>query len=175
VIDAAGNLASVTISNGEGSGYLVPDSGVVMNNMLGEEDLNPGGFQRWTPGERMTSMMMPCAAAWPDGTLLASGSGGSNRIRTALLQVLLQATVLGRAPEEAVMAPRLHLEDGLLSIEGGFDAGRIAPLLEAWPHHQLWEERNMFFGGAHTVRVGPRVADGCGDPRRAGEFRRLRA
>ena len=175
VIDADGNLASVTISNGEGSGYVVPGTGVVLNNMLGEEDLNPGGFQRWPAGSRMTSMMMPCAVAWPDGTLLASGSGGSNRIRTALLQVLLQATVLGRAPEAAVMAPRLHLENGLLSVEGGFDAERIAPLLEAWPEHQVWEQRNMFFGGAHTVRTGPRIADGVGDPRRAGVFRRVPA
>ncbi len=173
IIDAAGNVASVTVSNGEGSGYVVPDAGIVLNNMLGEEDLNPGGFQRWRPGERMTSMMMPSAVAWPDGTVAACGSGGSNRIRTALLQVLARLILRGEPPETAVMAPRLHFENGLLSVEGGFDPERIAPLLEAYPEHHVWEERNLFFGGAHTVRLGPRVADGCGDPRRAGVFRRV--
>jgi gamma-glutamyltranspeptidase/glutathione hydrolase len=173
IIDADGNLASVTVSNGEGSGYVVPEAGIVLNNMLGEEDLNPGGFQRWQPGERMTSMMMPSAVSWPDGTLVACGSGGSNRIRSAVLQVLLRLTVCGEAPEPAVLAPRLHYENGLLSVEGGFDVERITPLLEAFPEHHLWEERNLFFGGAHTVRLGPRGADGMGDPRRAGVFRQV--
>lgn len=171
IIDADGNLASVTVSNGEGCGYVVPGSGVMMNNMLGEEDLNPGGFQRWRVDERMSSMMMPSAIAWPDGTLVACGSGGSNRIRSALLQVLARLVLLRQDPESAVMAPRLHLEGDLLSVEGGFDPERIAPLLEAWPEHHLWSERSMFFGGAHTVRTGPRGADGCADPRRAGVFR----
>ena len=36
VIDAAGNVASATVSNGTGSGYVVPGTGIVMNNMLGE-------------------------------------------------------------------------------------------------------------------------------------------
>ena len=175
VIDAAGNLASVTVSNGEGSGYVVPDAGIVLNNMLGEEDLNPGGFQRWAPGVRMTSMMMPSAVAWRDGTRVASGSGGSNRIRSALLQVLARLVLHGQAPEPAVLAPRLHVEGDLLSVEGGFDPERIAPLLDDWPNHHLWEERNVFFGGAHTVRLGPSGADGCGDPRRAGAFRRVPA
>jgi gamma-glutamyltranspeptidase/glutathione hydrolase len=89
VIDADGNLASLTVSNGEGSGYVVPGTGIVMNNMLGEEDLNPGGFQRWPEGHRMTSMMAPTLLEWPDGDTVALGSGGSNRLRTAILQVLL--------------------------------------------------------------------------------------
>ena len=173
IIDAAGNLAAVTVSNGEGSGYMVPDTGVVMNNMLGESDLNPSGFHRWQVGQRMTSMMMPTAVRWPDGTQVATGSGGSNRIRTALLQVLLRMIVHRNTPEAAVLAPRLHYEHGLLSIEGGFEPDRIAPLLQAWPEHQLWESRNLFFGGAHTVRSGAHVSDGIGDPRRAGVFLRV--
>ena len=173
VIDAEGNLASVTISNGEGSGYVVPGAGIVMNNMLGEEDLNPGGFQRWPAASRMTSMMMPTAVAWPDGSMVACGSGGSNRIRSAVLQVLMHMLLRGCTPEEAVLAPRLHFESDLLSIEGGFEENAVADLTAAWPVHQLWQERNLFFGGAHTVRRAARGVDGCGDPRRAGVFRRI--
>jgi gamma-glutamyltranspeptidase/glutathione hydrolase len=47
VVDAQGNAASLTLSNGEGSGYVLPGTGIMVNNMLGEEDLNPGGFHRW--------------------------------------------------------------------------------------------------------------------------------
>ena len=168
VIDAAGNIASASVSNGEGSGYVVPGAGIVMNNMLGEGDLNPAGFHRWTPGERMTSMMAPTALAWPDGRRAATGSGGSNRIRTALLQVLVNLVDFSMGVEEAVCAPRVHVEGSFLSVEGGFDPERIAPVLRAWPDHQLWDASNMFFGGAHTVACGRGGIEGAGDPRRGG-------
>ncbi len=58
VIDAKGNAAAVTVSNGEGNGRLVPGCGFMLNNMLGEEYLNPGGLHRSTPapppGPRLT-------------------------------------------------------------------------------------------------------------------------
>ena len=168
VIDAAGSIASATVSNGEGSSYVVPGTGIVMNNMLGEDDLNPEGFHRWTPDERMTSMMAPTALAWRDGRKVATGSGGSNRIRTALLQVLVNLVDFAMEVEEAVIAPRIHVEDAFLSVEGGFDAERIAPVLDAWPDHQLWNAPNMFFGGAHTVACGGRGVEAAGDPRRDG-------
>ena len=168
VIDAAGNIASATVSNGEGSSYVIPGTGIVMNNMLGEDDLNPDGFHRWTPDARMTSMMAPTAIGWRDGHRVAIGSGGSNRIRTALLQVIVNLVDFGMEVEEAVVAPRIHVEDAFLSVEGGFDVERIAPVLEAWPEHQLWEARNMFFGGAHTVASGRRGLEAAGDPRRDG-------
>ena len=168
VIDAQGNIASATVSNGEGSGYVIPGTGIVMNNMLGEDDLNPGGFHRWTPDERMTSMMAPTALAWRDGRRAATGSGGSNRIRSALLQVLVNLVDFAMDVEDAVVAPRIHVEDSFLSVEGGFDAERIAAVLDAWPDHQLWGASNMFFGGAHTVASGARGVQGAGDPRRDG-------
>jgi len=168
VIDADGNLASLTVSNGEGSGYVVPGTGIVMNNMLGEEDLNPGGFQRWPGGHRMTSMMAPTLLEWPDGDTVALGSGGSNRLRTAILQVLLNLIDFKLPVEESVQAPRVHYENGLLSIEGGFDVEGLGALLEAYPDHHLWEERNMFFGGVHTVAATKRGMQGAGDARRGG-------
>ena len=168
VIDSAGNVASATVSNGAGSDYVVPGTGIVMNNMLGEADLNPGGFHRWPLDERMTSMMAPTALAWRDGRKVATGSGGSSRIRTVLLQVLVNLVDFAMDVEEAVAAPRIHIEDAFLDVEGGFDPERIAPVLEAWPDHRLWDAANMFFGGAHTVASGPRGVEGAGDPRRGG-------
>jgi gamma-glutamyltranspeptidase/glutathione hydrolase len=168
VIDADGNLASLTVSNGEGSGYVVPGTGIVMNNMLGEEDLNPGGFHRWPEGHRMTSMMAPSLLEWPDGGTVALGSGGSNRLRTAILQVLLNLIDFRLPVEEAVYAPRVHYENGLLSVEGGFDVERLGALLEAFPDHQLWDARNMFFGGVHTVTASGQSMHGAGDARRGG-------
>ena len=71
--------------------------------------------------------------------------------------------------EEAVQAPRVHYENGLLSVEGGFDVTRLGPLLEAFPEHHVWDARNMFFGGVHTVIAGHGGGmHGAGDPRRGG-------
>jgi gamma-glutamyltranspeptidase/glutathione hydrolase len=168
VIDADGNLASLTVSNGEGSGYVVPGTGIVMNNMLGEEDLNPGGFQRWPEGHRMTSMMAPTLLEWPDGDTVALGSGGSNRLRTAILQVLLNLVDFKLPVEEAVQAPRVHYENGLLSVEGGFDVESLGALLEEFPEHHVWDAPNMFFGGVHTVCATKKGMRGAGDARRGG-------
>ncbi len=168
VIDAEGNVATLTVSNGEGSGYVVPGTGIVLNNMLGEEDLNPEGFHRWPAAHRMTSMMAPTILLERDGRTVATGSGGSNRIRTAILQVLLNLVDRGMGLEDAVISPRVHYENELLSLEGGFDPDRLYDVLEEFPQHQLWNELNMFFGGAHScIREGSSMT-GVGDPRRGG-------
>jgi len=168
VIDAQGNIASLSVSNGEGCAYVIPGTGVILNNMLGEEDLNPGGFHRWAPDHRMTSMMAPSLVLEADGARIAAGSGGSNRIRSAILQVLVNLMDFHMDVEEAVPAPRVHLEEGLLSIEGGFDRERLAPVLAEYPSHQLWDSLNLFFGGAHTATLRGDALRGAGDPRRAG-------
>jgi gamma-glutamyltranspeptidase/glutathione hydrolase len=144
----------------------------MLNNMLGEEDLNPAGFFRWRPDTRVSSMMAPTLAERPDGTVMALGSGGSNRIRTALLQVLTGLIADGRAPEVAVTAPRLHVERGHLEIEAGWDADTVAALTAAFPSHRLWPDRSMFFGGVHiTVRHADGAFEAVGDPRRGGAAR----
>lgn len=169
VADAEGNIASLTASNGEGCSYVLPDTGIMMNNMLGEEDLNPGGFNRWKKGCRLASMMSPAVAELPDGTRFALGSGGSNRIRSAVTQVLVNLLDFGMTPEEAVAAPRIHLEGDMLSIEPGLPPATLEALRSAAPRSHLWPEKNLFFGGVHTVSVSHGgIFDGAGDPRRGG-------
>jgi gamma-glutamyltranspeptidase/glutathione hydrolase len=169
VADAEGNIASLTASNGEGCAYVLPGTGIMMNNMLGEEDLNPGGFNRWKTGSRLASMMSPAVAEMPDGTRLALGTGGSNRIRSAVTQVLVNLIDFGMTPEQAVAAPRIHLEGDMLSQEPGFTEAALSALQSAAPRTHLWPEKNMFFGGVHTVSVKHGgIFDGAGDPRRGG-------
>lgn len=170
VIDARGNAASLSLSNGEGSAYIVPGTGVMLNNMLGEADINVGGFHQWPEDARMSSMMAPSLIVGGAGDMVAMGSGGSNRIRTALLQVMLNLSAFAMPLDRAVESPRLHFEDGLLSIEGGFGEMESAALARAFPDAELWAERNLFFGGVHAVGFEPATGrfDGAGDPRRGG-------
>ena len=170
VVDGEGNACSLTLSNGEGAGYVLPGTGVMMNNMLGEEDINPGGFDAWPPAVRMGSMMAPTIVE-RDGQLMVLGSGGSNRIRTAVMQVILNLTVFGMSAEQAVKAPRIHIERDFLDIEPGWPEEALAVLPSAAAAHRVWPERNLFFGGVHTVLSGDRSLEAAGDPRRAGATR----
>lgn len=169
VIDEAGNAASLTLSNGEGCGHLVPGTGIMLNNMLGEEDLNPGGFHQWQENVRVSSMMAPSLAIEND-RLIATGSGGSNRLRTAILQTLCNMIDFDMPVEEAVSAPRIHFERGLISIEPGFPQASVDALIADYDDYHLWESLNLFFGGAHTVTYDGSAFRGAGDPRRGGIF-----
>jgi gamma-glutamyltranspeptidase/glutathione hydrolase len=117
VIDRQGNLASLTASNGEGCGHMLDDTGIMLNNMLGEEDLNPHGFHAWQQNQRLTSMMAPSMLRLHDGRSIAMGSGGSNRIRSAILQVLLRVVDEQLSLRQAIDRPRIHYENGLLHID----------------------------------------------------------
>lgn len=168
-IDGDGNSASLTLSNGEGSGQLIPGTGIMLNNMLGEEDLNPEGFNRWPCNVRVSSMMAPTLAE-DRRHLIAIGSGGSNRLRTAILQTLSNMIDFGMPPTAAVNAPRIHFERDGLDVEPGLPAAAIDALRAQYPKLRTWESQNLFFGGTHTVCWDGRTFTGAGDPRRGGVF-----
>lgn len=168
IVDSEGNMASMTVSNGEGSGYVIPGTGIMMNNMLGEEDINPHGFHQWPTDRRIASMMSPTLVLSDDGLAIATGSGGSNRIRSAVLQVLVNLLDFGLDMGEAVEQPRIHFEAELLNLESGLSQTTIEQLIKAFPEHKLWPGKNLFFGGAHTVMFSHDGLKGKGDSRRGG-------
>lgn len=155
IMDNRGNTASLTTSNGEGCGHMIPGTGIILNNMLGEEDLHPNGFDNWNTNVRIASMMAPAILNLSDSSVVALGSGGSNRLRTAILQVIWNLTRYRMTLEEAVKSPRIHCENGHLSIEEGFRPESLAPLLEHWPDHKIWKGQNLFFGGTHAAQRLP--------------------
>ncbi len=170
IVDVAGNAASVTLSNGEGCGRMLPGRGFMLNNMLGEEDINPLGFNAWPEDVRLCSMMSPSLVLEENNTVTALGSGGSNRIRTAVLQVISNILDHGMDIASAVCEPRLHFENSVLNMEGPRSRAELDDLKDVAPETVLWEKPNMFFGGVHAVRYAPdgQIFDTVGDPRRGG-------
>jgi gamma-glutamyltranspeptidase / glutathione hydrolase len=168
VLDTDGWACSVTCTNGEGSGVVVPGTGVHVNNMMGEQDLSPLGFFTHPPGRRLPSMMAPTVVLGADGLPeIALGSAGSNRIRSALLQVIVNAVDRGMDAAGAVGAPRLHFEDGVVYAEPGID---VAALQDAGRTVAAFRAPNLFFGGCQAVERDPATGalSGAGDPRRGG-------
>ena len=166
VLDGDGRACSVTCTNGEGSGVVVPGTGIHVNNIMGEQDLNPLGFHRHPAGRRMPSMMAPSVVLGDAGEVeLVLGSAGSNRIRSALLQTIVGVVDHGMSATEAVGAPRVHYEEGAVYAEPGIPlAALAAPGREVVAFHAL----NLFFGGVQAVQRRGGELLGAGDPRRGG-------
>jgi gamma-glutamyltranspeptidase/glutathione hydrolase len=162
VLDADGSAASLSASLGSGSGVVVPGTGIHLNNMLGEADLVTGA----RPGARLTSMMAPSLVLKEGRPRLVIGSAGSARLRGAILQVVANVIGAGVGVEEAVDAPRIHVEEGVAHCEDP----AVADRLEASGREVVrFRRRNLYFGGVSAVEV---LADGslaaAGDPRRGG-------
>jgi len=171
VVDDQGGACAVTVSAGYGSGVTVPGTGLAMNNCLGEQELLTSGPHSLVPGTRLTSNMAPTVGRrLADGAVLALGSPGSDRIPSALSQVLALFTA-GLDLHAAVAHPRLHLrlrpqepvpvlldheEDLLVPTDIGFPTRTM-------PAH------SMYFGGVGAALWDPTLGLlASGDPRRAG-------
>ena len=168
-VDGAGNAVSITSSLGETAGVMVEKHGILLNNFLGEPEVNPPGSQR-AAGERLMTMAAPTLLKLGD-RLHALGTGGSNRIPSVLLHGLVYLTDHGLSPVQAVLAPRCHFEAGVLQVESADrPAGALEALAVSHPGLARFDKPNMFFGGLHIAAVDPQGFSGAGDPRRAGAF-----
>jgi gamma-glutamyltranspeptidase/glutathione hydrolase len=169
VMDEDGLSVSLTTTAGESAGYVVPETGYIPNNMLGEEDLHPQGFHTRPPGQPIPTMMTPAIIRQDGRPRLVVGSGGSIRIRSAILQTLSNLLDYRMNLHEAVNAPRVHLEGDVLQCEAGYDLQAIDELEAMGYRVNRWSRRSIYFGGAHSVSC---TEDGrleaAGDDRRGG-------
>jgi gamma-glutamyltranspeptidase/glutathione hydrolase len=168
VIDGEGMAVALTTTAGESAGYVVPGTGMIPNNILGEEDLNPRGFHQWPAGARIATMMAPTIVLRDGAIRLVTGSGGSNRIRSAILQTLSNVLDFNLPLEWAVNAPRVHLEGQVLQCEAGYDPVAVAGVEAAGYPVNRWSARSIYFGGAHSVGSTPDGLHAAGDDRRGG-------
>lgn len=153
-IDRWGNAASLTTSSGVGNAYYIPKTGIMTNNMLGEEDLNPHGFHQWLCNHRLSSMMSP-SLVFSEGKQLelVLGSSGANRIRSAILQTLCNFIDGAQPLDDSVQLPRLHVEDKVLNFEAGFDLNILSQMPLSDDEKRIWENRSMYFGGVNAVSL----------------------
>lgn len=167
VVDGFGNACVVTTTLGLGSAVWLPGLGVNMNSMLGEGELITDDL---APGKRMSSNMCPLVVIDAAGRLVvAAGSAGASRIRTALVDTLLGLLVDGMDMPEAIARPRFHVVDDTVHAEPGVPERELAALADAGFKIKQWPEMNHYFGG--VTGVGPGGA--AGDPRRGGAGRLL--
>jgi len=162
VVDAHGDAASLSCSLGSGSGLVVPGTGIHLNNMLGETHL----ASEVQPGARLMSLMTPSVLVREGRPRFVVGSAGSSRLHGAILQVVANVVAGGLEVAEAVAAPRIHVEAGLVHCE---DPAAADELEGAGYTVVRWRERNLFFGGVSAVEIREDGSlSAAGDPRRGG-------
>ena len=164
--DSEGLACAVTVSSGYGAGVTIPGTGLLLNNALGEPELNRLGLHELDPGTRLASNMAPTTGRTLDGRALAIGSPGADRITTALLQVLAHGVLRGISLADAIDEPRVHV---------AFDGSRrplvrheTSPAIAAAVAARRWPavdhgEYSMYFGGvgaAYRRKDGSVEADG---------------
>jgi len=162
VVDGEGSAAALSCSLGSASGIVVPGIGLHLNNMLGESHLT----SEPRPGERLMSLMAPSVLLQDGRPRLVLGSAGSRRLHGAILQVVANVAGRGLGVNDAVEAPRMHVEAGIVHCE---DAAAGDEIEAAGYPVVRWRERNLFFGGVSAVEIredGSLAA--AGDPRRGG-------
>ena len=164
VVDDHGRAAGLSMTLGSGSGVF--RGGCQLNNMLGELDVI--GVEDRPAGDRLPSMMTPTLVLEEGRPRLVLGSAGSVRLAGAIAQVVWSVVRSSTALEEAVSAPRVHVEGTTVHLEGGWSDDDAAALDPSW-NVVRWSGRNLFFGGVSAVGL---TADAgvaaAGDPRRGG-------
>ncbi len=169
VVDGDGNAVAITSSLGETAGMVLGDTGVCPNNFLGEEDVNPTEHEA-PVGRRLVTMCCPTLLASAE-RVFALGSGGSSRIRSAVLHGIVYLVDHGLDPASVPALPRCHMQDGVLRVESFERPEHLCEeLLEEHPDLVVFAEMGMYFGGLHIAGLVPRGFVGGGDPRRSGDF-----
>lgn len=147
----------------------IPGTGILLNNTLGEVELNRVGLHATAPGTRLASNMAPTTGRATDGRVLAIGSPGADRITTALMLVLGQGCLHGKDLQAAIDTRRLHLRpvDGAFRVEYEDDPGIAAAVADSGLEGHAYPEPHMYFGG-----VGAALRTATGDLVAAGDHRR---
>ena len=136
--DTDNNHFSITFSSGYGSGVICKNTGMYLNNSLGEIELNPQGFLGETNGERLISNMSPLIIETRKG-ITTIGSPGADRISSAIAQVLINFSKNNNW-QESIDKPRFHVNgDGTVRAE--------PDSLEDQHDITLTDVYDMYFGG----------------------------
>jgi gamma-glutamyltranspeptidase/glutathione hydrolase len=111
IADTAGNVVSMTLTLGDdsGSGFVVPGTGVLMNDALAAFSTKvPNALEG---GKRAATPLSPAIVLKDKHPLIAIGSPGGDAIPSAILQVLLNVMVYKKPLGDAVAAPRIQQSD----------------------------------------------------------------
>jgi gamma-glutamyltranspeptidase / glutathione hydrolase len=175
VIDAQGNAVALTqtINYFFGSGVIVPDVGVIMNNEMDDFAKSPDSPNAPEPGKIPLSSMSPTIIEKDGEPFMILGTPGGTRIFTAMTQIISNVIDFGMSMDEAIEAPRMHCyssggEAKPIYVESRIPAITIEALRTFGNEVEVRGAHDLYFGGAQGIMLKKGVLFGGGDSRRDG-------
>ncbi|WP_316158883.1 MULTISPECIES: gamma-glutamyltransferase [unclassified Bradyrhizobium] len=153
VADAEGNVvaATQTINGLFGACVQIPGTGMTANNYMYNFDPHPGRALSIAPGKRVFTSMAPMMALRDGRLRYALGLPGGLRIFPSAFQALVNLIDHGMSLQEAVEAPRLWTQGGVLELEPAFSEAVAAEL--AARGHEIRREP-VVAGGMNAIAFG---------------------
>jgi len=110
-IDREGGIAALTTTllSSFGSRYVLPQTGILMNNGLMWFDPRPGRPNSLAPGKRALTNMCPLVGARDGRARFGIGASGGRRILAAVVQLASFIVDFAMTPEEAAHHPRIDV------------------------------------------------------------------
>lgn len=151
VADAEGNVvtATQTINGLFGACTQIPGTGMLTNNYMFNFDPHPGRALSIAPGKRVFTSMAPMIVLKDGKLAFALGLPGALRIFPSAMQAIVNLIDHGMTLQEAVEAPRIWTEGGVLELEEAFPEA-VAEALRARGHRIVRMPR--IAGGMNAIR-----------------------
>ena len=153
VADAEGNVVATTqtINGLFGACVRIPGTGMIANNYMFNFDPHPGRALSVEPGKRVFTSMAPMMVRRDGRLLYALGLPGGLRIFPSALQALVNLVDHGMTLQEAVEAPRIWTEGGVLEMEEAFPEAVEKALVERG--HEVARLQRIG-GGMNAIALG---------------------
>ncbi len=173
VVDGDGNAVSVTQSIGAffGSGVMVGETGIMLNNFSYWFDLDPASPNVIGPHKKVEMCMAPAMLFRDSRLFLAIGTPGSFGILETTPQMISNVIDHGFSVQAAIEAPRFRTYEGTrLEIEGRVPETIRAELVRRGHDVRVIDDWSPVVGGGQGIMIDPdsRALLGGADPRRDG-------
>jgi len=170
VMDGEGNAVAMTesIECYFGSGILVPEVGILMNDEMHDFDPRAGRPNSILPGKRPMSSMSPTIIFKDGEPYLALGGAGGPRIISSVVETIVNLTDFGMSLSDALSTPRFHYERDTLILEEPVQPKTLGRLRKLGHYVETMRAHDLFFGGVHATMFDKGAFIGAADPRRDG-------
>ena len=172
VVDEDGNLVALTqsINHWFGSGVTVKNTGILLNNHLGDFSTIAGNCNSIEANKRPVSSIAPTVVLKDGKPFLTIGTPGGSRIIGALAQIIINIIDFNMSIDDAIEAPRVHAFKKVLHVEGRVDS-EVVIALELLGHKvKVHPNFDNYFGGAQGILIDSKTMElkGGADSRRDG-------
>lgn len=159
VVDRDRNMVSLlsTLGLHFGSGVVVKDTGIVLNNGTMWFDPVPGRVNSVGPGKRIITAGAPIVVLRDGKPMLAIGAPGGRRVISSVLHSIVNVIDHGMGPQEALNTPRLHSEGPVTVADSRLGPERLEALARLGHRLEVQEETfsSSHFGRPNAVMVDP--------------------